>query len=112
LTPVEALTTKWQRAKVGVEETGKAYEQLTARLDADWIVDWTESEKKALEDGGESLKIYGISMDTCKKNSHLFHEQKNDFICLFSQYHQWLISTWSLRKRKWPPETSPEAYHG
>ncbi|KIM74299.1 hypothetical protein PILCRDRAFT_14559 [Piloderma croceum F 1598] len=61
---IEALVEKWQRAKTGVEETGKAYEELTSRLDAEWIVDWMESEREALEVGGECIKIYEISMDT------------------------------------------------
>ena len=63
---VEALVEKWKRAETGVEETGKAYEELTSRLDADWIADWTESEREALEVGGESMKIYEISIDACK----------------------------------------------
>jgi hypothetical protein len=71
LITVEALVEKWQRAKTRVEETGKAYKELTYRLDAEWIVDWTESEREALEVGGERLKIYEISMDTCEKISCL-----------------------------------------
>jgi hypothetical protein len=46
-----------------------AYKELTYRLDAEWIVDWTESEREALEVGGERMKIYEISMDTCEKIS-------------------------------------------
>jgi len=71
LITVEALVEKWQRARTGVEQTGKASRELTSRLDAEWVVDWTESEREALEVGGECMKIYDISMDTCEKISCL-----------------------------------------
>ena len=42
------------------------YKELTSRLNAKWIVDWTESEREALEVGGKSMKIYELSIDKCE----------------------------------------------
>jgi len=57
------LIGKWQKALDGVEETRKAYDGLTNRLDSDWITDWTALEERALVEGGESLKIYQVSLE-------------------------------------------------
>jgi len=67
---VDALIGKWQKALDGVEETGKAYEELTSRLDSDWIIGWTALEERALLEGGDSLKIYQVSME---KGECCFH---------------------------------------
>ena len=61
---VEALIEKWRRACKGIAETGKAYEELTSRLDSEWIEDWTGSAERAATDGGETKNIYGITMDS------------------------------------------------
>jgi len=114
LITVEALVEKWQRARTRIEETGKAYEELTSRLDAEWIVDWMESEREALEVGGESMKIYEISMDKCEKFScfPVFLPVKIDCVHFGIQCRQWQISDWNWQKRRLPPETFPEVYRG
>jgi hypothetical protein len=63
---VEALMEKWRRARKGVEATGKAYEELTSRLDSHWIQEWTDSAERAETEGGETKKIYEIAMDSGK----------------------------------------------
>jgi hypothetical protein len=64
--PVEALVKKWRRARKGVEETGKAYEKLTSRQDSHWIQEWTDSAERAKTEGGETKKIYEITIDSGK----------------------------------------------
>ena len=62
---VEVLVEKWKRAETRVEDAGKVYKELMSRLDADWVADWMESKREALEVGGENMKIYEISIYRC-----------------------------------------------
>jgi hypothetical protein len=47
----------------GIRETSTAYQDLTNRLDDTWIADWTAQEQNAMEECGDTLKIYVISSD-------------------------------------------------
>ena len=48
----------------GLPETENAYMQLTARLDLDWVDMWTEQMETATAEGGDSLRIYNVDVET------------------------------------------------
>jgi hypothetical protein len=62
----DTLATKWARAETGVKETGDSYLQLTERLDVAWIDDWTKQETIAMQNRGDDLKIYQVTLNSGK----------------------------------------------
>ena len=38
-----------------------ALDELTERISEEWIAEWTELEAKAIEERGDSLKVYDIA---------------------------------------------------
>jgi hypothetical protein len=63
----DSLCVKWDRAKEGVSETKPAFEELTDCLDASLIDSWTEQERAALDERGDSLNIYVTASTKCRK---------------------------------------------
>jgi hypothetical protein len=59
---VETLVIKWGRANKGVSETENAYQELTARLESDWVETWNEQADRASVEGGASRKIYNVDV--------------------------------------------------
>jgi hypothetical protein len=59
----DALITKWGWAKKGTAETQNAYQELTARLDSNWVETWTEQADRASVEGGASRKIYNVDIE-------------------------------------------------
>jgi hypothetical protein len=62
----DTIATKWKRAQDGIKETETAYEELTDRLDNDWIEKWTRQEREAMQNRGEDLKIYVVASEKSK----------------------------------------------
>ena len=58
--PADSLSRKWAKAKEGVHDTKLAFDQLTKRLEASSIEEWTAQEHVAMEQRGERLKIYDV----------------------------------------------------
>ena len=61
--PADSLSRKWAKAKKGVHDTKLAFDQLTQRLEASSIEEWTAQEHVAMEQRGERLKIYDIVLN-------------------------------------------------
>lgn len=59
----ETIATKWMRAEEGVKETRAAYRELTERLDENLIEEWTRLEAIAMQNRGDDLKIYQVSLE-------------------------------------------------
>ncbi len=54
---------KWMWAKKAIKETEAAYRELTSRLDLAWIDEWTQLENIAMQNQGDDLKIYQVSLE-------------------------------------------------
>jgi hypothetical protein len=68
------LIIKWARAIKGVKDTETAYLELTARLDSEWVDDWTELADNATIERGESLKIYGVNVEHGQYTRHQYQD--------------------------------------
>ncbi len=58
------LVTKWKSSVSQLENTKKAFEDLTNAVDDESKQEWVEEEQIALEEGGDALSVYGVN---CKK---------------------------------------------
>ena len=58
--PADLLPRKWAKAKEGIHDMKLAFDQLTQRLEASSIEEWTAQECIAMEQHGEQLKIYDV----------------------------------------------------
>ena len=59
----DSLCGKYFRAKQGFVETKLVFDGLTARLDASLVQEWTAQERMAMEQRGDSLKIYEVASE-------------------------------------------------
>ena len=59
----DSLCGKYFRAKQGFAETKLVFDGLTARLDAPLVQEWTAQERMAMEQRGDSLKIYEVASE-------------------------------------------------
>jgi len=60
------LCAKWKRAQEGASTTEAAFEQLTDSLDSALIEEWTNQERVAMEQRGDHLNIFTVSLDKCR----------------------------------------------
>lgn len=56
----DSLCKKLSRAKLGMADTGPAFEDLSERLEPALIQEWTAQESVAMEERGENLRIYNV----------------------------------------------------
>ena len=61
--PADSLSRKWAKAKEGVHDTKLVFDQLTQRLEASLIEEWTAQERVTMEQRGERLKIYDVVLN-------------------------------------------------
>ena len=59
----ETIATKWTRAEKAIKETEATYRELTSCLDSAWIDEWTQLENIAMQNRGDDLKIYQVSLE-------------------------------------------------
>lgn len=64
--PVRTLLKKFQRAEKGLAETASAYEGLADSLDAQSVREWKQQERQAMEERGDSLRIYDLKLEKGK----------------------------------------------
>ena len=57
------LRKKYERAKIGLQDTSEAYYQLSDALDKTLVDDWQADELKARVERGEALRIYEVRME-------------------------------------------------
>jgi hypothetical protein len=58
-----------------VAETGAAYQELTARLDTNWIDEWMKQESNAMRNRGEALQIYNVSSPKGNTHPYMFPDR-------------------------------------
>jgi hypothetical protein len=63
----DSLCVKWDQAKEGVAKMKPAFEELTNCLDASLVDNWTEQERAALDEHGDSLNIYVTASRKCRR---------------------------------------------
>jgi hypothetical protein len=85
-TTVDLLIIKWAHAIKGVKDTETAYLELTARLDSEWVDDWTEQADNAAIEGGESLNIYGVNVEHGQYTRHQFQEIATNLVLYRTNY--------------------------
>ncbi len=56
------LETKWKSSVSQLENTKKAFEDLTNAVDDESKQEWAEEEQIALEEGGDALSVYGVRL--------------------------------------------------
>jgi hypothetical protein len=52
-----------EKAKADLLTTGKAFRELSDRLEPTWLADWTRAERKAMDKRGKALEIYDVALD-------------------------------------------------
>lgn len=60
---METLVAKLETAKADLLTTGKAFRELSDRLEPTWLADWTRAERKAMDKRGKALEIYDVALD-------------------------------------------------
>ena len=63
---MKALCRKYGAAKSGLAKTGPAFTQLDAQAKPEWKEAWAASEANALEERGEAMCIYTVTLQTRK----------------------------------------------
>ena len=58
----KSLMEKWKRAVSGLHHTKLAFDELSARLNPEWLKRWEELEAKAVKERGSLLQIYDVSL--------------------------------------------------
>jgi hypothetical protein len=53
---------KWGKAVAGEQKTKVAFEELSDRLNEEWLEEWGQEEKCAMDERGESLRIYDVTL--------------------------------------------------
>jgi hypothetical protein len=90
-TLVSTLRKKYEKASIGLKDTGDAYHELSAALDSKLVESWRKGEEKAQVERGEALRIYNIQLEQGIKFTHI----RNDFFTLlFLQHCHRLTSVW------------------
>lgn len=59
---VESLEAKWKTSVTEVENSRKAFLELTEALDAQKRQQWEDEEQDALQEGGDALSVYGVRL--------------------------------------------------
>lgn len=60
------LATKMKRAKVGLAETKKAFDELSSSITEENRTKWSIEEAKALMEGGSALSVYSVQLQKGK----------------------------------------------
>ena len=57
-----SIIEKWKRAVIGLRNSKTAFEELSDRLKPEWMREWRQQEKCAVEERGENLRIYDVTL--------------------------------------------------
>ncbi len=62
----KSLVEKWRKAVAGLHDAKSAFEELSARLKIEWVQQWKVQEMQAMEERGECLRIYDVTLPNSK----------------------------------------------
>jgi len=65
---VSRLGHSFERANMGLNQTEKNFNELTAALNAEQTKEWEKAEKRAMEERGTALRIFDVNVNNGRHN--------------------------------------------